>query len=323
MTGRVSAPADVVCAGTAGIDILVKGLPAEALFRQEMLPADQVQLSSGGDPMNEAVILRRLGKSVRFCSKVGRDVPGELLLHLCEKEGIDTSFVKVCPEESSAATLVLISEDGERSFVSNMFHVKNITSTFSVQDVDPAALAGAKVFSFGSLFINPGIDAHALEALFSLAKGAGCLVCADMVANAPHDAMEGLRGALSQVDFLFPNRDEGAYFSGESDPDAICDYFLALGVKHVVLKLGKDGCLIKSRDARIAVPIFPAPTVDTTGAGDSFAGGFICALTEGKSLAECGVFASAVASLVVRAVGANAGLTDRAQVEALLRTENQ
>ena len=88
---------------------------------------------------------------------------------------------------------------------------------------------------------------------------------------------------------------------------------------HVVLKLGREGCLIKSATQRVRLPVFPAQAVDTTGAGDSFAAGFLCALTEGQSLEDCGRFASAVASLVIQAVGANAGLRDRAQVEALLQ----
>ena len=92
----------------------------------------------------------------------------------------------------------------------------------------------------------------------------------------------------------------------------------------MALKLGGRGCLLKSREERHLIPAVPGVRcVDTTGAGDTFAGAFIAALLESKSFANCGRFANAVASLCVESVGANAGTWTRADAEARFEnTEN-
>ena len=310
---------DVVCVGTATVDILVKGFDGGGLFKNEMLPAENITISSGGDPLNEAVILSRLGKKVRLCSLAGNDTAGRILMEVCDKEGIDTGGVEIRDEFCSSSTVVLIRGDGERTFISNMFGKDNIVSAFDASAVSGEMLSGAKVLSFGSLFINPAMNDDALCSLFKKAKREGLIICSDMVGNPSFGGFQAISSAAGMIDYIFPNLDEGRLFSQKEEPDDVCDYFLDLGVNTVVLKLGKKGALIRTKNERIEVPAFLTETVDTTGAGDSFAAGFICALCENKSLYECGLFAAATASLIVSAVGSNAGLKDRKQVEEVLK----
>lgn len=91
------------------------------------------------------------------------------------------------------------------------------------------------------------------------------------------------------------------------------------GVKTVVIKTGKDGCFIKRGDMTMKVPAVAGITaIDTIGAGDNFASGFIAALLEGKNLRECARFANATAAISVLSVGATTGVKNRKLVEQLL-----
>ena len=96
----------------------------------------------------------------------------------------------------------------------------------------------------------------------------------------------------------------------------MADALLDCGVKHVALKLGGKGCLLKSREERHLVPAVPGVRcVDTTGAGDTFAGAFIAAILDGRSFADCGRYANAAASLCVERVGATEGTWTREDVD--------
>jgi sugar/nucleoside kinase (ribokinase family) len=105
------------------------------------------------------------------------------------------------------------------------------------------------------------------------------------------------------------------------DLEEISEILLDAGVKHVVIKTGKDGCYIRSSTECHCVPSYSkANRVDTTGAGDNFAAGFIVGILDGLSLLECGQFANGVASVSIQTVGATTGVQNRQQVYALMKS---
>ena len=107
----------------------------------------------------------------------------------------------------------------------------------------------------------------------------------------------------------------------EEELEKIADKFLDCGIGHVVIKTGKKGCYIKSQDQTVLeVPAMKGITaIDTIGAGDNFASGFITAILEGKTLKECAEFANVTASISVQSIGATTGVQNRAQVEERLK----
>lgn len=109
--------------------------------------------------------------------------------------------------------------------------------------------------------------------------------------------------------------------TGEEELEKIADKFLDCGIGHVVIKTGKKGCYIKSQDKTVMeVPAMQGITaIDTIGAGDNFASGFITAILEGKTLKECAEFANVTASISVQSIGATTGVQNRAQVEERLK----
>ena len=130
------------------------------------------------------------------------------------------------------------------------------------------------------------------------------------------ETIEDVREALSYIDYFFPNYDEAAVLTGKTDIDEIADVLLTCGVKNVILKIGKRGCLVKNAKERFITPAYPKATVvDTTGAGDNFASGFLSFLMEGKKLREASQFANCAASLAIEKIGATAGITSREQAD--------
>ena len=121
---------------------------------------------------------------------------------------------------------------------------------------------------------------------------------------------------LPRLDYFLPNLEEAAMLTGLQKPDEIADCLLGYGVKNVVIKLGKEGCLIKNRKERHLIPAYPAKAIDTTGAGDNFTAGFISSVLDGMDLRACGTFANAVAGVSTESVGATEGVKNKAQIEA-------
>ena len=123
------------------------------------------------------------------------------------------------------------------------------------------------------------------------------------------------------LDYLFLNEDEAKYLSGENEADKIADHFLAKGVGTVIVKLGAKGSYIKSKKEAVFQEAFHTTNVvDTTGAGDCFASGFISGVLRGLSLRECAKFATACSFLTIQKVGATTAIESLEQVEAVLET---
>ena len=124
-----------------------------------------------------------------------------------------------------------------------------------------------------------------------------------------------MKESFSYIDYLFANEEEAGMVTGRNSREEMADEFLKYGVKHVMIKCGGEGCYVKSEGLQ---RLFPAVAnfacVDTTGAGDTFAAGFVYALSEGKSLEECAKWGNACGSLTVEKVGACAGIQNREQV---------
>ena len=133
------------------------------------------------------------------------------------------------------------------------------------------------------------------------------------------ETLEDIAPALRFVDYIFPNLEEAAMVSGLTDPEEIAKAFLEAGVGTIVMKLGKEGCLIGTVHEKtvdyIRVPALPAiHVVDTTGAGDTFAAAFLSGLLEGKMPKDCARFANAAAAVTISQFGATTALKNREQI---------
>lgn len=299
---------DSIIIGAAIVDVPLSPVTPDILTTRST-PLERIAMGLGGDAANEAMVLARLGHSPALVSVVGNDVPGDFVRQTLSRSGVDISALAVRKGLDTSINVVLVRPDGERSFITS--HNSSLRQ-LSLPDILPAldspALASAKVACLASLFVSPKLTLEDTAALFDALKTRGLTLCADTTRPKQGETLREAGEALSRLDYFFPNLEEAKALTGLNEPDAMADAFLDCGMKHVALKLGGKGCLLASRDERHHIPAVPGvQCVDTTGAGDTFAGAFIASILEGRSFADCGRYANAAASLCVETVGATAG----------------
>ena len=140
-------------------------------------------------------------------------------------------------------------------------------------------------------------------------KASGRTLAADTTKPKRGETLADVRCLLPYVDYFFPNREEAALLTGETDPEESARLLAEAGVGCVVIKCGSEGCLLRTAGETLRIPACPVGNaVDSTGAGDSFAAGFLWGLTEGFTPEDCGRFACAAASCTVEQLGATAAI---------------
>ncbi len=280
-------------------------------------------VSLGGDALNVAVAVNRSGGRAGLISRVGSDEFGEILLDLCREEGVNTTHVLV--EPSGSTGIYFVARDGDQhSFT--YYRKDSAASHLSPADVPEEVLASAQALHVSG--ITQAISPSACQAVshaIQIAKRAGVLVCYDpnvrlKLWSNPERARQVTLETASTVDILFPSYEDGRFLTGLDAPEKIADQLLALGPRAVILKLGGEGVMLRTAEGLERLPPWPVQCVDTTGAGDAFAGAFLTAWAEGRTLRDCAEFANAAAALSTTGCGAVAPIPHRAQVEAMLAT---
>lgn len=303
---------DVICVGAAVVDIPLQPVNKN-IFEIESYPLEKIAMTIGGDAINEATIISRLGYQTALVSKIGDDAAGHYIMEACKREGICTKGLKVDENIDTSINVGLVTEDGERTFVTN--RNGSLWKT-NIDDISFDGFAEARLLSLASIFNNPLLDGPALVKIFEEAKKHRLAICADMIKPRLGETLKDIAEALQYVDYFFPNYEEACLLTGKTDLEEIADCLLSYGVKCVVIKHGKRGCFIKNKNKKAEVAAVPGiKALDTIGAGDNFVSGFITALLDGRSIEECARFANVTAAISVRHLGATAGVKSREQVE--------
>ena len=287
--------------GAAHLDALVEGIePGE--LRQGSTPAERIRLGFGGDALNEAVTLARLGGSVDLVSKVGDDSAGDMVLEHCRAAGLPLEHIAREEGLSTSMNIVLIDRVGERRFITDPH---SSLRALSLLDVLPLVDSLSPVVCFASLFVFPRFGALELAALFSAIKQRGALLAADMTRRKNGEKIRDLAPVWPHLDILFANAEEAGLLTQGETVEEMAQELLQSGVGCVVVKTGARGCFVASGAFTGAVAgCVSRACVDTTGAGDNFAAAFLFARAAGSSTEDCAKFANAVASICVEHLGA-------------------
>lgn len=317
---KVDKKLDVLCLGAAVVDIPLRPVSRE-IFDIESYPVEQIAMAVGGDAMNESTIISRLGFKTGLMAAIGDDAAGAFILRSCEKDQIDTEGITVDKNLDTSINIGLVTTDGERTFITNR---NGSLWKENLEHVNFEKLKEARILSLASIFNCPLLDGKVLVKIFRYAKEQGMLITADMIKPRLGETLDDIAEALSYVDYFFPNYDEACLLTGETEEDKVADKLFACGVKNVVMKIGKRGCFIRNAESTMIVPACKGITaVDTIGAGDNFASGFIAGLLQGKSIKECAQYANCTAAIAVQHPGATSGVQNREMVEAMLETYRQ
>lgn len=303
---------EITIIGAAILDILA-GPVNTNVFQTGSQPMEKIRMAFGGDALNEALALNRLGKKAELITKVGKDDAGQRILDHLSANGLSTRHITIEEGLETGINIVLVDQMGERHFLTNP---ASSLRKINEADICPYLDQAADIVSFASIFVSPELDLSSMERIFKQIKEKpGRTLVLDMTKPKHGETLHDLKNLLPYVDYMLPNQEEIALLTGESDPVKNARLLVNAGVSHAVIKTGKEGCILAYGNSVFEIPAYPVSNpVDTTGAGDSFAAGFLWALSNGWSPVECCRFACATASCSVECFGATDGITSLTKV---------
>lgn len=265
----------------------------------------------GGKGANQALAAHRSGGDVVFITSVGNDTNGIKALEYYRQEGLDASLSYIAHGLPSGVAMIWVDEKGENSIVI-IPGANDALSPGYIHQIKKEILEADLVI------MQMEIPYETVKTVCDIAHENNKRV---MLNVAP--ARELDEGILEKIDILVVNETEAETISGEImehiGEEGIVDKLLDLGVRTVVLTLGKRGCILKNDQIDLRVPAFTVKTTDTTGAGDTFCGALAARLSKGHSWNEALEFASAAAAICVTRVGAQPSIPTEQEVRLFMK----
>ncbi len=284
----------------------------------------------GGAPGNMAVAVAKLGREVSFIGKVGADLQGDLLLKTLSDNKVNVEGMIQDKNYFTTLAFVQINENGERKF--SFARKPGADTQITADELNVEMLESAKVFHFGSLSLTEEPSRNTTWVAAKCAKEAGAIISYDpnyreLLWDTKEAAMEQMRSVVGLVDVMKISDEETALLTGEESPEAASQILLDQGVKVVVVTLGGEGAFVRTKEGTVIVKGYKVQPVDTTGAGDSFWGGFIYNIVGSEKaleditleeLASFVKFGNALASLCVEKRGGIPAMPELEAVKARL-----
>lgn len=304
----------VLCLGDMAADIFANVMPALPQ-PGELRLTDRIAFFPGGNALNTAVALQRLGEPVRFFGSVGDDAFGDLLLAQLEKLGLGLQGVRREPNCATPTTLIVRAEGEDRRFI----HALGAGDRFTGENVPGELIPqDGVVLAAGYLKLRSWND-DALADLFREARRRRCTtvlnVCIPQEAADPHRCLR----LLPLVDVFVPNEDEARVLTGEQRSAAQARVLREAGARVAVITQGPRGLYAEDGASAVEMGVFRVPVVDPSGCGDCFTAGLIAGLLRRWELVKTLTFASALGALGATALGCTSGVPAFAEVERFVR----
>ncbi|WP_245825398.1 sugar kinase [Pseudocolwellia agarivorans] len=270
--------------------------------------------SFAGDTYNTAVYAKRYfpEANIQYLSSVGKDGFSEEMLKVWKSEGIDSDFVKISQDKPIGIYSITTDDEGERSF---SYWRDGSAATQLMQLVDVKQLTESSfdfVYLSGiTLAIFSDEDKHKLMSLIDLLKSKGAKIVFDpnyrpRMWNSKEHAIHWLEEIYSRSDLVLPGLEDHSDLLDQNDRESVISYMKKFNVNEQVIKCGKDGVYAYDEaNKEYHLPFTPAAKqIDSTAAGDSFAGTYLAARLKGEGIQDALVSAARVASIVVQHHGA-------------------
>lgn len=307
-------PVELLCMGEPMLEF--SQLPAQPDGSRHYLEGH------GGDTSNAAIAAARQGARVGMITALGRDMPGDSFIALWEHEGVDCTTVLRSDRFLTGVYFVTHDAAGHHFL---HYRANSAAANYRAADLPLAAIRAARMLYVSG--ISQGISESACDAVFAAiaaARAAGVMVAYDTNYRPrlwpPARAAAVMHAAMEGADVAFPGMEDVTTLTGLTDPEAMVDFYLAIGCRIVVLKMGIDGAYLATADGvRMRVPGHVVEAVDATGAGDTFCGSFLARLLAGDTPEAATRYACVAAALKCRGYGAVGPIPTAAEVRAALR----
>ena len=289
----------ILVSGNVVLDMVVR--PVDQVTWGITQWVESIEHHLGGNGGNTAATIGALGGDARLLGRIGRDANGEACRARLADTGVDLRYLE-SGDRPTATSIALVQTGGARTFL----HLPGASLDVFTSGIafTPSLIEGCGHYHLANLYALPHLRPVAAATL-QAAQSAGLTTSLDTAWDSRGEWMKLLEPCLPHLDVLFVNEDEARMLTGLNDP---ADNALAFNVPLFVMKLGARGCYVATREGAALVAGYAVPTVDTTGAGDCFAGGFLTAMARGMHPFEAGQVANAVGALTVERMGSTAGL---------------
>ena len=294
---------DITALGELLIDFTPAGVSQQGMRLFEQNP--------GGAPANLLAAAAKFGRKTAFIGKVGKDMHGDFLKETLIRAGINTD--NLIQDEKYFTTLAFVSlkENGEREFA--FARKPGADTNLCMKEIDPEILENTRVFH--------------------VARNSGAVISYDPNYRAalwsdPETAQLRMQSLIPYVDMMKISDEETSLLTPYQDPEEAIQYLLRQGVHLVAVTLGRDGALIGNENGIVKAEGFSSHAVDTTGAGDSFWGGFLASYLQEETspehltraqMIQFGRVGNAVASLCVERRGGISAIPEMEEIEERLR----
>lgn len=305
------------------VDLLCMGEPMLEFNQLPPQPDGAVHYleGHGGDTSNAAVAAARHGASVGYITAIGQDAPGDSFMAMWAREKVDSTTV-IRSDRAQTGVYFVTHDAGGHHFLH--YRKDSPAALYAPADLPRTAIAAAKMFFVSG--ISQGISSSAADAVFAatdLARKHGVKVAYDTNYRPrlwpPARAAAVMHAAIARADYVFPGMEDALVLTGLSDPDAILDFYLALGCPVVVLKMGESGAYLADGARRVHIAPHVVQAVDATGAGDTFCGAFLARTLAGDPPEQAARYANVAAALKCTGYGAVAPIPRPDEVWRILR----
>ena len=293
---------DVLSAGIATWDTLLLGVDSDLMDHDAVMAKDTVS-ASGGDAVNAAISMARLGLRVTVCACTGVDPAAEMIKEDLKKAGADTSFLYQDEKIHTAAPVLLVDEHGDRHII----RIPDNGNLFFTEEMVPdEALEASRHLHLASTNVLRSLDGKPLGRLFKRAREKGLTTSLDASYDSQGRWMENLKEVIGYCDIFIPSFQEASIYAGSEDLEEICAFFSKYLLQVFGIKLGEKGVLVTDFKKTYQLPtLYEGKPVDTTGAGDAFLAGFVSAWLRDYDLASSAYLGAAQSASVLRSAGAN------------------
>lgn len=299
--------------GSINMDLVVRC--AELPTAGQTILAQSSTEFCGGKGANQAVAAAEAGADVSFIGAVGSDAFAARLLGNLSRYGIACEAISRGDQPASGLAIISVDQHGQNSIMV----VSNANASVTRDDV---IAAQALIQNSNLLLVQLEIPLDAVLAGIEIAHRAGVRVVLD-----PAPAPSEFPPQLLAVDLICPNESEAATLTGQTvesieDAQRAADTLHQMGARHVAITMGERGTWLRSEDEARLIPSFQVSAVDTTAAGDAFAGALATRWIKTGDLVDAIRFANAAGALAASTHGAQASMANQHDIETLLRTQS-
>lgn len=307
---------DLACIGSIVLDLIFSDIE-DFIHIGKLTLADQIDFHLGGCAVNTSLAFKKLGGDVRLIGRVGNDYISQILLQELQKIEVLTNSIIQSPSKT-AITVVIVSSDGERTFL----YYPGANKLLSKADINVDALLSSRIVHFSDTFLLPNLDGTGTYELLQLVKSSGSFTSMDISWDPKGRWLSLIHNYLPLIDFFFCNKIEAQSLTGYEDAFNASQFLLDCGVGTVIIKMGERGSLIRKKHLLLEIPSIKVEVKDSTGSGDCYVAAFLLGILRGWDYESIGLFASAAGAASVTQVGATTGIHSFDNVCYLLTTHS-